>query len=70
MNGDVIGFVACDTNWVSPVEEDAGEIHELFVKPEFQRRGIGKALLKISLNYIKSKRKKYAGLWVGISNNN
>jgi len=67
---EVVGFVACDANWFSPVEGgDAGEIHELFVKPEFQRRGVGRALLKTSLNYMKSKRKKYIGLWVGISNN-
>jgi len=64
-----IGFVACDTNWFSPFERSrVGEIHELFVHPNYRRRGIGSMLLEKAIEYAKSKKRKIAGLWVGVEN--
>jgi ribosomal protein S18 acetylase RimI-like enzyme len=64
-----IGFVACDTNWFSPFEnEEVGEIHELFVHPSWRKRKIGSALLGRGLDYARSRGRDAAELWVGVSN--
>ncbi len=70
--GDVIvGFVACDTNWVSAFDEkDVGEIHELFVLPEYRGRGYGSRLLLKAMDYAKERGKDYVELWVGRTNYN
>ncbi len=66
-----VGFIACDTNWYSPFGEcqkKVGEIHELFVYPEWQKKGIATALLSRALAYAKEKGRNTAGLWVGEKN--
>jgi len=69
VDGKPVGFVGCDANWVSLFENDTvGEIHEIFVHPSWQRMGIGKILLLKALDYAKSKGRKLAGLWVGMTN--
>jgi ribosomal protein S18 acetylase RimI-like enzyme len=65
----VVGFVACDTNWISVFERRrVGEIHELFVLPEFRGRGVGSELLKTALNYARDRKRDTAELWVGRTN--
>ncbi|MET1124113.1 MAG: GNAT family N-acetyltransferase [Archaeoglobaceae archaeon] len=69
VDGKPVGFVACDTNWLSVFEKKrVGEIHELFVLPEFRGRGIGSRLLEAALEYARSKERKIAELWVGRTN--
>ncbi len=69
VDGKPVGFVACDANWVSFYEnEEMGEIHEIFVHPEWQGRGIGSALLSKALDYAKRRGRRMAGLWVGVGN--
>ncbi len=69
IDGKPVGFVACDTNWVSFYEnEEMGEIHEIFVHPEWQGKGIGSALLSKALDYAKRRGRRMAGLWVGVGN--
>ena len=64
-----VGFVACDTNWFSPFEKGPiGEIHELFVHPEYRGQGIGSTLVGKAIEYAKSRNRKMAGLWVGVEN--
>ncbi len=64
-----VGFVACDANWISFFEnEEVGEIHEIFVHPKWQGRGIGSELLLKALDYAKERGRKIAELWVGIGN--
>lgn len=64
---EITGFIACDSEWYS-FEEGAGEIHELFVKPEYRRRRIGRNLLLKGIEYLKYKKRKIVGLWVGVKN--
>ena len=69
VEGKPVGFVACDANWVSIFEnEEVGEIHEIFVHPKWQGRGIGSALLLKALDYAKGRNKRLAELWVGVGN--
>ena len=64
-----IGFVMADTNWFSPFEmRKVGEIHELFVLPEFRNLGVGTALISRAFEYMKLKGRKVAELWVGHRN--
>jgi|Deesub1362B_J571_1020462.scaffolds.fasta_scaffold00066_25 ribosomal protein S18 acetylase RimI-like enzyme len=66
---EVLGFIMVDANWFSPFEmKKVGEIHELVVLPEFRKRGIGKRLVSKGFDYIKSKNRKIAELWVGYRN--
>jgi len=69
VDGVVTGFVACDTNWFSIFErKKVGEIHELFVLPEYRGRGIGSKLLLLSVEYAAKKGRDVAELWVGKTN--
>lgn len=64
-----IGIVACDANWLSAFEGDlVGEIHEIFVHPDYGRSGVGRTLMEKAIEYAKSKGRKIAGLWVGADN--
>lgn len=63
-----VGFVACDTNWIGLEFESVGEIHEIFVLPDYRGRGIGTELLNAALTYALKKGRKVAGLWVGKTN--
>ncbi|RLI86579.1 MAG: N-acetyltransferase [Archaeoglobales archaeon] len=67
--GKPIGFIACDTNWYSSFEgKEVGEIHELFVSPEWQKKGVGGALLSRGLDYARERGRDIAELWVGRGN--
>ncbi|AGK60799.1 Acetyltransferase [Archaeoglobus sulfaticallidus PM70-1] len=70
LEGDeIIGFVACDTNWVSIFDRlKVGEIHELVLHPEYRNKGFGSFLLNKAVEYAKSKDRKLAELWVGEKN--
>ena len=69
IEGVPVGFVACDSNWFSFFEnEEVGEIHEIFVHPRWQGKGIGSALLLRALRYAKERGRRKVGLWVGIGN--
>jgi len=64
-----VGFIACDCNWFSVFENDeVAEIHEIVVHPNWQGRGIGKALMKMALEYARERDKSTVELWVGVSN--
>ncbi|WP_202318441.1 GNAT family N-acetyltransferase [Archaeoglobus neptunius] len=69
VDGEVVGFVACDTNWISVFErQKVGEIHELFILPEWRCRGIGSVLLGRAIEYSKSRGRRIAELWAGRTN--
>jgi len=64
-----IAFIACDANWKSLIEnESVGEIHEIIVREECKRRGMGKKLMKIAEEYLRRKGHKKIELWVGKEN--
>ncbi len=64
-----VGFVACDTNWVSIFErKKVGEIHEIFVLPEYRGKGIGTELMRLAIKYAQKKGRNVAELWVGRKN--
>lgn len=66
---DPVAFIACDTNWFSPFElEVLGEIHEIFVHPDYRRMGIGSILLQKAEEYAKKRVRRLMGLWVGVNN--
>lgn len=64
-----VAFIACDTNWFSHFEgEILGEIHEIFVHPNYRGRRIGSLLVDRAVEYAKEKGRKTMGLWVGVNN--
>lgn len=67
-NSKAIGFVAGDRHWVGFDGKKVLEIHELFVIPEEQKKGIGKGLLEKVLDLGKRSGLEIAELWVGEHN--
>lgn len=49
-NGSIVGFVAVKLH----PEDSMGEIYMVAVEPDFQRQGIGKALIEYALNWMKN----------------
>ncbi len=69
VDGEVVAFLACDCNWYSKYEgREVAEVHEIFVLPKYQGRGIGKALMKKAEEYGKERGRDLMELWVGIGN--
>ncbi len=68
--GDIIvGFMACDTRWISHVEGvEVGEIHEIIVHPQFRGLGIGKKLVEKGIEYSRKQGREICELWVGDRN--
>jgi len=67
INGEAVGVVACDSNWLG-LYEDVGEIHEIVVRDEYKGKGIGKKLMEKAEEYLKSKGHRIIELWVGEEN--
>jgi len=64
-----VGFIGCDANWFSSFEDRVvGEIHEIFVHPGWQQKGVGRALVAKGLEYLRSEGRDIAELWVGATN--
>ena len=68
VDGEAAGFVACDATWHSFFDEDVGEIHEIVVARKYKGKGIGKKLMEVAENYLKSKGHRKIELWVGERN--
>ncbi|MCS7251214.1 MAG: GNAT family N-acetyltransferase [Anaerolineae bacterium] len=60
-----IGFIATDSRWNHGT---VGAIHELVVDPEYQSRGLGRALLVRGMVYLRSQGCRVCELWVGERN--
>ncbi len=66
---EILGFIMVDTNWFSPFEmKKVGEIHELIILPEFRKKGVGRGLVSKGFDYMRSRNRKIAELWVGYRN--
>lgn len=64
-----VGFMACDTRWISHVEGvEVGEIHEIIVHPQFRGLGIGKMLVQKGIEYSRKQGRSICELWVGDRN--
>lgn len=64
-----LAFIACDTNWFSGFDgEIVGEIHELFVHPNYRGKGIGRTLVEKAIDYARRSKRRIMGLWVGVKN--
>lgn len=69
-DGTIIAFIASDAFWHSFYEGSVGEIHEMFVKREYRRRGIGRKIMERAEEYLASQGMKTLELWVGERNEN
>jgi ribosomal protein S18 acetylase RimI-like enzyme len=65
--GKIAGFVSAHSRWFWGMEL-VGEIHELVIAPAYRRRGFGTALLRHTIEFLRSKGRKRIGLWVGKEN--
>ena len=68
-NKKPVGFLVLDLDWVDKeLDEIIGEIHEICIKKEYQKLGIGKKLVKLAEKLAKKHKLKHLGGWVGINN--
>ncbi len=63
----IVGFIFFCHNWWDRIYGEIGEIHELAVIPEFQGKGIGKALIQQAIGSMRRYHDIF-GLWVGEKN--
>jgi len=68
VEGEAVGFVACDAYWHNFFDEEMGEIHEIVVLEKCKGKGIGKKLIENAEKYLKKKGYRKTGLWVGEKN--
>jgi len=69
LNDEPVGFISCDSNWISYFEErNVGEIHEIFVHPEQRGKGIGRELVKKGIQHFRNRGLDTCELWVGERN--
>lgn len=66
--GQVVGFIAGDANWVNYEGQRVLAIHEIFVIPEKQGKGIGKRLLREVVDHGAEQGLRKVELWVGQNN--
>lgn len=67
----IVGFLAIDKNWFSKRENKiVGAIHEIFIDPTYQKKGIGSKLINIAIDQFKKNNLGIAELWVGDENKN
>lgn len=66
----IIAFIASDSFWHSFYEGDVGEIHEMFVRKEYRKKGVGRKIMKRAEEYLTSKGREVMELWVGRENKN
>ena len=63
-DGRVVGYVTCYVNTASSV----GWVANIAVEPEFQGRGIGRALMDAALDYFRDGRMRYAKIETLVQN--
>ncbi|MCS7239951.1 MAG: GNAT family N-acetyltransferase [Candidatus Bipolaricaulota bacterium] len=68
VNGCVVGFIAACPEWKDWELGTVLEIHEIVVAPEWQGKGVGRALLNQAYSLGHSHGRKLAALWVGVGN--
>jgi len=68
VDGEPVGFVACNPFWRDRFVGRTCEIHELAVAKEHKGKGIGRALMMRALEYGREKGCRTASLWVGEGN--
>ncbi len=61
--GDIVGFASCGPQGGSRVT-DRGEVHTLYVLPDWQEQGIGRALLCGCFRVLRAAGMKSALVWV------
>jgi GNAT superfamily N-acetyltransferase len=62
--GQVMGFCCGGRERDSDAQEDSGEVYALYVLPEQQRRGVGRALLEAAARRLRANRFERLLIWV------
>ncbi len=68
MDGEIVGFLACNPRWRGPNDHPTCEIHEIVVSPRHRQRGIGRRLMDHALALGEKRGCPTATLWVGVGN--
>lgn len=61
--GRVVGFAACGPAQ-TPVEGCTGEVHAIYVLPEAQRSGLGRALVAAAARWLRGAGHRALAIWV------
>ena len=63
-----VGFVSIHSNWHERSGGHVGELHEIAVRPDWGRKGIGTALIHQAEQFARQQGRETATLWVGEHN--
>ena len=66
--GKILGFCNVGPSRDTDALHDSGEIHAIYISPDKHSRGMGSALMKAGLKFLKAEGFKTATLWVLKSN--
>jgi len=68
LNGEIVGFLACNPRWRGPDDRPTCEIHEIVVSPQHRHKGVGRRLMDRALALGERRGCPTATLWVGRRN--
>lgn len=69
LDGKPVGMIGVTAGWMSYREKkEVGEIHEIVVRNDLKRMGIGRALMGAAINYLEDEGLDTFELWVGKTN--
>lgn len=64
VDGEVVGWCTAGTSRDEDASKEIGELHGIYIRPEYSNKGLGSKLMGYALNVLRKEGYKKATLWV------